>query len=103
MAHYRNAQPSPDARAAMAAFPGHIVGASDWLDAIWRERATFADKPALIAWGHRDIAFRRKELDRWKSALSDIDVRELADCGHYLVEEASEDLVGALRAFMNRT
>ncbi|MDE0028536.1 MAG: alpha/beta fold hydrolase [Deltaproteobacteria bacterium] len=103
MAHYRHALPSPEARAAMAAFPGHIVGASDWLDAIWRERAAFADKPALIAWGHRDIAFRRKELDRWKSELSNAEVLEFADCGHYLAEEASEPLASALRAFMHRT
>ena len=102
MAHYRTALPSPDARAAMAALPGYIVGASDWLDSIWRERAAFADKPALIAWGHRDIAFRRKELDRWTSELSDIEVHEFSDCGHYLAEEASEGLVSAIRAFMNR-
>lgn len=49
MVHYRNALASPDARAVMAAFPGHIAGASDWLEEIWRERATFADKPSLIA------------------------------------------------------
>ena len=103
MAHYRNALPSPDARAAMAAFPGHIIGASDWLEAIWRERAAFVDKPALIAWGHRDIAFRRKELDRWKSELSNVEVHEFADCGHYLAEEASEPLASALRVFMRRT
>ncbi len=34
MAHYRNALPSPDERTAMAAFPGHIVGASDWLRSV---------------------------------------------------------------------
>ena len=102
MAHYRSALPSPDAQAAMAAFPGPIVGATDWLDSIWRERVAFADKPALIAWGHRDIAFRKKELDRWTSELSNIDVREFSDCGHYLAEEASEGLVSAIRAFMNQ-
>ena len=101
-AHYRNALPSADARAANAAFPGYIVGASDWLGTIWSERGTFAGKPALIAWGHRDIAFRKKELDRWKSALFDIEVHEFADCGHYLAEEAPEKLVPALRAFMSR-
>ena len=31
MTHYRNAQPTPEARSACAAFPGHIVGATDWL------------------------------------------------------------------------
>ena len=102
MAHYRAAQPSPGARAANAALPGYIVGAGDWLGSIWRERAAFADKPALILWGHKDIAFRKKELDRWKAALSDYELREFEDCGHFLAEEAPESLVAALRTFMNR-
>ena len=102
MAHYRNAQPSPEARAANAALPGYIVGAGAWLESIWRERAAFADKPALIFWGHKDIAFRKKELDRWKAALSDIELHEFEDCGHFLAEEAPEQLATAIRAFMNR-
>jgi len=100
MAHYRGAQPSPAARAASAALPGYIVGASDWLRSIWQERAAFADKPALILWGLKDIAFRRKELERWKSALRDVEVREFEDCGHFVAEEAPGRVVEAIRGFM---
>ena len=89
MAHYRRAQPSPAARAASAALPGYIVGESDWLRSIWQDRAAFADKPALILWGLKDIAFRRKELERWKSALRDVEIHEFEDCGHFLAEEAA--------------
>lgn len=103
MAHYRNAQPSPDARAACAALPGYIVGAGEWLEAIWRERAAFANKPALIVWGLRDMAFRKKELDRWESELSGSELHEFADCGHFLAEEAPEKVIAALRDFMHRT
>ena len=103
MAHYRNAQPSPDARAASAALPAYIVGAGEWLETIWRERAAFADKPALVVWGCRDIAFRKKELDRWKSALSDLELHVFEDHGHFLAEEAPEAAMAALRGFMNRT
>ena len=103
MAHYRNAQPSPAARAANAALPGHIVGASDWLGSIWDDRAAFADKPALILWGLKDVAFRRKELDRWRSALSDVEEHVFGDCGHMLAEEAPDRLVPIMRAFMGRT
>ena len=102
MAHYRHAQPSPVARSASAALPGCIVGASEWLDSIWCERAAFADKPALIVWGHRDIAFRNKELERWKSELSDFEVHEFEACGHFLAEEAPEKLITTLQAFMRR-
>ncbi len=102
MAHYRNALPTPDARAASAAFPGQIVGAGEWLGDIWDDRAKFADKPALILWGLRDIAFRRKELERWKSALSGCEVHEFADCGHFLAEEAPDRVLPLLRDFLER-
>ncbi len=103
MAHYRNAQPTPAARAANAALPGYITGAGDWLRSIWDDRAAFADKPALLLWGLKDIAFRRKELDRWTSALPNREVHEFEDCGHFLAEEAPDRVVSALRAFLART
>ncbi len=71
------------ARAASAALPGYIVGASDWLRSIWQDRAAFADKSALVLWGLKDIAFRRKELERWRSALRDVGVQEFEDRGHF--------------------
>ena len=100
MAHYRNALPSPQVRSACAALPGHIIGASDWLQSIWNDRKTFVDKPALVFWGFKDIAFRRKELERWKSELSNFTHYEFDDCGHFLAEEAHERIVPALRKFM---
>jgi len=102
MAHYRNAQPSPAARAANAALPGYIVGAGDWLGSIWDDRAAFTGKPALLLWGLKDIAFRRKELERWKSALSDYQLHEFEDCGHFLAEEVPDRVASALRDFMAR-
>ena len=100
MEHYRRAQPTPAERAASAALPGHIVGATDWLREIWDERATFISKPALVLWGNKDIAFRTKELDRWREELADCEGHEFADCGHFLAEEAPERIVPLLRTFM---
>ena len=102
LSHYRRAQPDPAARAASAALPGHIVGASGWLDSIWRERAAFSEKPALILWGLRDIAFRRTELERWAAALRRADVHEFDDCGHFLAEEAPERILPVMREFLRR-
>ncbi len=99
MDHYRNAQP-PRERAAMAALPGHIIGASDWLASIWNERAKFTGKPALILWGLKDIAFREQELERWQAELSDAQVLRFEDCGHFLAEEAPERVLAALRELM---
>ncbi len=102
MSHYVHAQPDPGARAASAALPGQITGASDWLASIWGQRAAFSRKPALILWGLRDIAFRRRELERWSSALSRAEVHEFEDCGHFLAEEAPERILPLLRAFLRR-
>ncbi len=100
MEHYRRAQPSPDDRAANAALPGHIVGATDWLRSIWDERSAFGAKPALVFWGSKDIAFRSKELDYWRSELSDAEIHEFADCGHFLAEEAPDRILPLLHTFL---
>ena len=102
MEHYRQAQPSPAEREANAALPGYIVGATDWLGTIWDGRSAFNEKPTLILWGNKDIAFRTKELDRWKSEFVDAEVHEFADCGHFLPEEAPDRILPLIRAFMNK-
>ena len=51
MHHYRSARPSPQSRNGCAALPGHIIGASDWLDEIWSDREKLAAKPSLVFWG----------------------------------------------------
>ena len=98
--HYRQALPSPEARAACAALPRYIVGASDWLRAIWDDRGKFAAKPALLLWGHRDIAFRRKELESWQAALHAFELHEFPDRGHFLAEEAPDEIAPLIRRFM---
>ncbi len=102
MEHYRNAQSTPATRRASAALPGAIVGATDWLAAIWGERDAFVRLPALILWGAKDIAFRKEELERWRSELADFELHEFEDCGHFLAEENPEQIVPLLSSFMKR-
>ena len=102
MAHYINAQPDPESRAACAAFPGYIIGATDWLREIWNDRAAFTGKPALLVWGLKDIAFRRKELQTWQAEFKNHTTHELPDCGHFLAEEAPDIVVEKIRAFVGK-
>ena len=102
MRHYRQALPTPAAREACAALPGHIIGASDWLAEIWGDRETFSRKPALVLWGLKDIAFRRKELEHWRTSLDDCQVHEFEDCGHFLAEEAPDKIAPMLHKFVTQ-
>ena len=102
MHHYRNALPSPQSRNACAALPGHIIGASDWLDEIWSDREKIAAKPSLVFCGMKDIAFRRKELEHWQQKLTDCQVNQFEECGHLLAEEAPGRMLPMLRSFLAR-
>lgn len=99
MDHYRKAQASGE-RDANAALPGHIVGATDWLREIWKERATFTGKPLYVFWGLKDIAFRKQELEVWTQEFVDHRVERFEDCGHFLSEEAPERMIERIRDFI---
>lgn len=101
MDHYRDAQP-PGGRHGSAALPGHIVGAGSWLRFLWDSRAAFRDKPALIVWGLKDIAFRRKELERWVAELGNPEMHTFEDVGHFVAEEAPERVAPLLGEFVGR-
>ena len=64
------------------------------------DRAAFVGKPSLILWGAKDVAFRTKELERWKSELSQCEVHVFEDCGHFVAEEAPDRVLPALQAFV---
>jgi haloalkane dehalogenase len=79
-----------------------ILGASDWLEGLWARRAALMGKPALVVWGLRDRAFTPRDLARWEEALLDAQVVRLPTVGHFVPEEAPEELGRALEAFLAR-
>jgi haloalkane dehalogenase len=78
-----------------------LLGSSAFYDSLWRERAKLASRPALIVWGMKDSAFRPHQLARWKEALPAAHVVELPDAGHWPHEEAPDQVIAALRAFVD--
>ena len=101
MRHYRQAQPDPESRGACAAFPGHIIGASDWLESIWSDRDSFVNKPSLVLWGHKDIAFRQQELNTWQAELTNYECYTFEQSGHFLAEEIPDSVTPLLAEFMH--
>jgi haloalkane dehalogenase len=63
----------------------------------------FRSKPVKIMWAMKDIAFTPDILDDlWLKTFPDAEVVKIADAGHYLQEDAHEQIVPALVEFLAR-
>ena len=98
--------PFPDADArerALWALARALLGSSAHFDSLWRRRASLTDMPALIVWGMRDRALPPSLLARWREALPQAQVVELASVGHWPHEEAPTEVLAHLNAFLGAT
>jgi haloalkane dehalogenase len=59
-----------------------------------------ADRPVCLIWGMRDWCFTPHFLDRFLDFFPRAEVHRLADAGHYVVEDAHEEIVPILRRFV---
>ncbi len=64
---------------------------------------TLADKPQLLVWGMRDWCFRPSCLRRFQAVWPQAHTVELADVGHYVMEDAGGELVAAVERFLADT
>jgi len=66
------------------------------LESIERGLAEFRRLPVEIVWGMHDWCFRPECLDRLHRALPQAQVTRLDDVGHYVMEEASQEVNQAI-------
>ncbi|MDR0445400.1 MAG: alpha/beta fold hydrolase [Puniceicoccales bacterium] len=57
-------------------------------------------KKILIAWGMKDFCFTEKFLQQWQKIFSDARIIPFANAGHYLLEDASDELIEKIRKFL---
>jgi cis-3-alkyl-4-acyloxetan-2-one decarboxylase len=81
--------------------PRHPTWAT--LSAIEQRLPELAEMPSLLVWGARDWCFRTACLDRFAAAWPHADIHSLADVGHWVVEDAPDDVAGLLERFLQRT
>jgi haloalkane dehalogenase len=62
----------------------------------------FADRPALICWGERDFVFDRHFLRKWRDSLPNAEICCFADAGHFVLEDAGEEIIPLARRFLER-
>jgi haloalkane dehalogenase len=97
MAAYRGPFPTPQSRQPVHIFPREILASRAFLSDIAAALPNLADRPALIVWADRDIAFRTAERRRWEATFPDHHTVILDGAGHYLQEDAAADVVAAIR------
>jgi haloalkane dehalogenase len=60
----------------------------------------FNDRPVLVCWGDRDFVFDHHFLAEWQRIYPHADVHRFPDCGHYILEDASEEIIPLVRDFL---
>jgi haloalkane dehalogenase len=103
---YRAPHPDRESRAAMLAFPRQVPleagGPVAELTRVAEQglRQHFADRPARICWGMRDVLFGEAVLDLWRGVLPAAPVTRLEDAGHFVQEDAHERVIPELLALL---
>lgn len=64
--------------------------------------AQFRPVPTLVCWGLRDFVFDIHFLNEWKKHLPDAEFHEYADAGHYVLEDAGEEIIPLVESFLER-
>jgi haloalkane dehalogenase len=60
----------------------------------------FARLPMLICWGLKDFVFDRNFLKVWEQHFPDAEVHTFADCGHYILEDAKDEVIPLVEEFL---
>ena len=60
----------------------------------------FRDTPVLICWGARDFVFDDHFLEEWRIRGPHAVVHRYEDCGHYILEDAKDEVIEEVREFL---
>ena len=96
-AMYKGPFPTPDSREPIAVLPGAILGETPWLQEISDNLGSIVDKPALILWPDKDLAFRTPQRKQWENLLSNHHTVIIEGAGHFVQDEAGEQLADEIR------
>ena len=58
------------------------------------------DKPMLVGWGGKDFVFNGPFLAEWRRHFPAAAVHEFPDAGHYVMEDAADEIIALVRGFV---
>jgi haloalkane dehalogenase len=99
MGAYRGPFPTPGSRMPTWVFPREILKSRPFLAEVERGLPKLRDRRALLVWPTSDIAFRDRERRRWEELFLDQRTVLLEGAGHYIQEDAPEEIVAAIRGW----
>jgi cis-3-alkyl-4-acyloxetan-2-one decarboxylase len=73
----------------------------DVLEETAQKLHVFENTPALICWGDRDFVFDHAFLREWRRHLPNARVVRFPDCGHYVLEDAADEVIPLIARFID--
>jgi len=68
------------------------------LASIEQQLPRYGDYPVKLVWGMHDWCFRPECLHRFQKLLPNAQTQELTDVGHYVMEEAADEVLAVIRS-----
>jgi len=62
-----------------------------------------SNRPVLVCWGDKDFVFDHHFLEEWLRIYPNAEVHRFPDCSHYILEDASEEIIPLIRRFLEAT
>lgn len=59
--------------------------------------------PTLLLWGMKDFVFDQHFLNVWRKNFPGAEIHTWQDCGHYLLEDASDEVLQVIQQWLDRT
>ncbi|QDU38784.1 Haloalkane dehalogenase [Maioricimonas rarisocia] len=78
--------------------PGHP--SYDTLVGIESRLERLQERPMLLIWGERDWCFTTEFLAEWQQRFPDAEVMRIPEAGHYVFEDAREQMLPRIRQFL---
>jgi haloalkane dehalogenase len=97
MAAYRGPFQSVASRTPVVVFPREILASRSFLAEVELGLGGLRDRPALVLWADRDVAFREPERTRFEALFPRHRTRFLRGAGHYFQEDAPDEAAAAIR------
>lgn len=61
----------------------------------------FSGLPICICWGEKDFVFDRHFLQVWQELYPHAETHQFPDCGHYILEDARDEVLPIIKDFLN--